>query len=156
MAVDRVRVQSQVNGRAWTGAGGGDVPPRGDAVWRVSSRSSGSTSCVEATTYDGLVAVRNSTDPTGPMLTVPASEWLGFLDEVLAGRINTAGPHGATAGPFTVRLTENGAVELSGQQPASPVILFSRLEWEIFVNGVVQDREFTLEWLTAPAAAQPA
>ena len=83
---------------------------------------------VEATTYDDIVAVRNSTDPAGPMLTVLASGWLAFLDEVLAGRINSAGSQGTAAGPFTVRLAEDGVVELAGQQSDGPVIRFTQLD----------------------------
>jgi hypothetical protein len=152
MAHDRVRAQSRVNDSTWGVEGYPDIiPPRSDAIWRVSSRSSGSTSCVEATTYDDIVAVRNSTDPAGPMLTVLASGWLAFLDEVLAGRLNFAGPQGTAAGPFTVRLAEGGVVELAGQQPDGPVIRFTQLEWEVFVVGVVHDREFTVEWLHRPS-----
>ena len=51
------------------------------AVWRKSSRSGGNGgNCVEvATGPAGVVAVRDSTDPAGPVLTVPAAAWRAFL-----------------------------------------------------------------------------
>jgi hypothetical protein len=50
-------------------------------LWRKSSRSgSNGGNCVEvATGRPGVVAVRDSTDPAGPVLTVPADAWRTFL-----------------------------------------------------------------------------
>lgn len=49
--------------------------------WRKSSRSSGDGGqCVEvATNLPGVVAVRDSKNPDGPALVVPAAEWRVFL-----------------------------------------------------------------------------
>jgi hypothetical protein len=50
-----------------------------EMTWRKSSRSS-SGSCVEvSTSLPGLVAVRDSKDPHGPMLTVSPTQWREFL-----------------------------------------------------------------------------
>jgi hypothetical protein len=93
---------------------------------------------------------------------VPASEWLAFLDEVLAGRLTYSGLHDRAAagrvlaGPFTVRRAEDGTVELAERRPDSAVARYTQLEWEVFVAGVVHDGEFTLEWLLRSAATQPA
>ncbi len=53
------------------------------AKWVKSSRSSGSGSgdCVEvARNLDGVVAVRDSKNPDGPVLVFTPSEWRAFLD----------------------------------------------------------------------------
>ncbi|MFF0365779.1 DUF397 domain-containing protein [Micromonospora sp. NPDC005087] len=51
------------------------------AVWRKSTRSGGNGgNCVEvATNIPGVVAVRDSKDVTGPLLTFTAQEWTDFI-----------------------------------------------------------------------------
>ncbi len=51
------------------------------ARWRKSSRSSGNGgACVEvADNLPGLVAVRDSKDPTGPALTFTPAVWRTFI-----------------------------------------------------------------------------
>jgi uncharacterized protein DUF397 len=50
------------------------------ADWRKSSYSSQSGNCVEvATSLPGAVAVRDSKDPEGPGLLIPAAEWRAFV-----------------------------------------------------------------------------
>jgi hypothetical protein len=46
--------------------------------WRKSTYSNGSSSCVEAASQPGTVAVRDSKDPAGPRLAVPARRWRSF------------------------------------------------------------------------------
>lgn len=55
-----------------------------DLKWRKSSRSGTQNgNCVEvATNVAGVVAVRDSKNPDGPMLTVPSAEWRAFLSTV--------------------------------------------------------------------------
>ncbi|MGC4809998.1 DUF397 domain-containing protein [Micromonospora sp. DT228] len=49
------------------------------ARWRTSSRS-GNGECVEvADTLPGLVGVRDSKDPTGPVLVFAPAEWRAFV-----------------------------------------------------------------------------
>ncbi|MBQ1050298.1 DUF397 domain-containing protein [Micromonospora sp. C51] len=52
-----------------------------DARWRTSSRSStNGGACVEvADNLPGVVGVRDSKDPTGPVLTFPPTAWQAFL-----------------------------------------------------------------------------
>jgi hypothetical protein len=58
-----------------------------DLKWRKSSRSnSNNGNCVEvATNVVGMVAVRDSKDPHGPMLSVSSAEWRAFLSTVRQG-----------------------------------------------------------------------
>ncbi|MEU1251584.1 DUF397 domain-containing protein [Micromonospora arida] len=51
------------------------------ARWRKSTRSNGSGgNCVEvAGNLPGLVAVRDSKDPTGPVLLFPPDAWRAFV-----------------------------------------------------------------------------
>lgn len=51
--------------------------------WRTSSYSSGGGGqCVEASSGDGAVMVRDSTDQDGFMLTISAAAWSRFLAHV--------------------------------------------------------------------------
>ncbi|MEG3633761.1 DUF397 domain-containing protein [Micromonospora palythoicola] len=49
------------------------------AEWRTSTRSVGNGNCVEVATVDGAVAVRDSKDRHGPVLTFPPSAWRAFV-----------------------------------------------------------------------------
>jgi hypothetical protein len=64
------------------------------AAWRKSSRSgngSQQNGCVEvARNLPGIVAVRDSKDPSGPVLTVARAGWRDLIADVKAGRHNLA------------------------------------------------------------------
>lgn len=60
------------------------------AVWRKSSRSSGSGACVEWAKLDGAIAVRDSKDPDGPALMFTPAEWAAFTWGVKAGEADLA------------------------------------------------------------------
>ncbi|SCF30668.1 protein of unknown function (DUF397) [Micromonospora matsumotoense] len=50
------------------------------AGWRKSRRSGSNDQCVEvATNLVGVVGVRDSKDPAGPVLTFPAYSWRAFV-----------------------------------------------------------------------------
>jgi uncharacterized protein DUF397 len=50
------------------------------AAWRKSSYSNNGGACVEvATNLPGLVAVRDSKDPSGPPLVFSAANWQAFI-----------------------------------------------------------------------------
>jgi hypothetical protein len=56
--------------------------------WQKSSYSgNGGGDCVEvATNMPGIVAVRDSKNPDGPVLTISSDEWAGFLARVRGTR----------------------------------------------------------------------
>jgi hypothetical protein len=60
------------------------TPDLSTAVWRKSSHSEGGANdCVEvAGGYAGLVPVRDSKVPHGPLLVFAATSWASFLTEV--------------------------------------------------------------------------
>ena len=57
-------------------------------AWRKATRStSNGGNCVEvARNLPGIVAVRDSKDPHGPVLTLEAAGWRDFIADVKAGR----------------------------------------------------------------------
>jgi Domain of unknown function (DUF397) len=58
-----------------------------DLCWRKSSYSgNGGGNCVEvASLADGMIGVRDSKDPEGPVLAFTAAEWRAFVAGVRAG-----------------------------------------------------------------------
>jgi len=59
------------------------------ATWRKSSHS-GSNGCVEVAHGGDQVAVRDSKDPSGPMLLFTRLEWRAFLAGVRDGEFDGA------------------------------------------------------------------
>jgi hypothetical protein len=47
--------------------------------WRKSSWSTSEANCVEVASCEALTAVRDSKNPTGPVLAFPVSSWADFL-----------------------------------------------------------------------------
>jgi len=61
-------------------------------AWRKASRStSNGGNCVEvARNLPGIVAVRDSKNPDGPKLVIPAADWQAFTASVKAGQHDLA------------------------------------------------------------------
>ncbi|MFJ4792592.1 DUF397 domain-containing protein [Kitasatospora purpeofusca] len=58
--------------------------------WRKSSYSNNGGSCVEvAPDVPGLVPVRDSKDPSGPVLTFPTDAWHSFVTAIQAGEFGS-------------------------------------------------------------------
>ena len=59
------------------------------AVFRKSSRSDANSQCTEvALNVPGIVAVRDSKDATGPVLTFTPSDWRTFVAGVKGGEFD--------------------------------------------------------------------
>lgn len=58
------------------------------AQWRKSTRSGGNGDCVEFAEVDGVVALRDSKDPSGPVLIFTPSEWSAFTGGVRDGEFD--------------------------------------------------------------------
>lgn len=68
------------------------TPDLSAAAWRKSSYSGGADpeSCIEvADGFTGVVPVRDSKDPQGPVLTFTADAWTSFLTAVQANDFPT-------------------------------------------------------------------
>jgi len=61
-------------------------------AWRKATRStSNGGNCVEvARNLPGIVAVRDSKNPDGPKLVIPAADWQAFTASVKAGQHDLA------------------------------------------------------------------
>ncbi|MFD8694615.1 DUF397 domain-containing protein [Kitasatospora purpeofusca] len=58
--------------------------------WHKSSYSNNGGSCVEVSpNVPGLVPVRDSKDPSGPVLAFPSDAWRSFVAAVQAGEFGT-------------------------------------------------------------------
>jgi Domain of unknown function (DUF397) len=57
-------------------------------MWRKSSFSNGQGNCVEVAMLPHAIAVRDSKNPTGPMLVFTLPEWDAFLHGVAEGEFS--------------------------------------------------------------------
>ncbi|MGH3754235.1 MAG: DUF397 domain-containing protein [Pseudonocardiaceae bacterium] len=57
-------------------------------AWRISSHSSSQANCVEVALGGPAIGVRDSKDPGGPVLAVPASHWPAFLRGIATGGLD--------------------------------------------------------------------
>ncbi|MGH3935981.1 MAG: DUF397 domain-containing protein [Pseudonocardiaceae bacterium] len=55
------------------------APEPDSIVWHTSNYSGNSGNCVQVAPAPGRVLVRDSKDPDGPALAVPAATWRAFL-----------------------------------------------------------------------------
>jgi hypothetical protein len=128
------------------------------AVWRKSTFSE-SNGCIEVSFVGAQVAIRDSKDRSGPVLTFSLTEWEAFLagprHSRVRGRSHTT--PGSTPFPQIGAIVElawrkssrsgsNGCVEVAfhdgqiavrdSKDRAGPVLQFTHWEWEAFLAGV--------------------
>jgi hypothetical protein len=58
------------------------------ATWRKSTRSQQSGQCVELARIDGIIGVRDSKKPDGPVLVFTVEEFAAFLDGAVKGEFD--------------------------------------------------------------------
>lgn len=62
-----------------------------ELAWRKARSSIGNGACVEVASMNGMVALRDSKDPNGTVLTYTATEWHAFLDGAKKGEFDHPG-----------------------------------------------------------------
>jgi hypothetical protein len=65
---------------------------RDKIIWRKSEKSGGGGDCVEVAQWGDSILVRNSHDPSGPVLSFSRSQWEAFLEGARGGTFDFAKP----------------------------------------------------------------
>jgi Domain of unknown function (DUF397) len=65
-------------------------PTKISSGWRKATRSIANAACVEVRPLEGIVAVRDSKNPQGPVLTYTQEEWETFLEGAKRGKFDLA------------------------------------------------------------------
>ncbi|MBV6699188.1 DUF397 domain-containing protein [Kitasatospora aureofaciens] len=94
--MDGTTTGTTTTGTTTTGATAGGTAA-GGAVWRKSTHSGGSDGCIEVadgtTAVTGILPVRDSKDPNGPVLHFPSPAWQAFITAIHAGEFDNPTPH---------------------------------------------------------------
>ncbi len=86
-------MQSGISAMTWrksTYSDGQEDCVEAAANWRKSTYSDGQEACLEIADNipNGLIPVRDSKNPTGPVLLLPAGAWAAFVTAVAASNVN--------------------------------------------------------------------
>lgn len=99
--------------------------------WVKSSASSNPQGCVQVrSTGDGHTEIGDTKAPHGPTITVPTEDWDHFLDQITAGQ----GDDGRLSPCF---LPDGGFTLTDTAGQGTPVLTYTRAEWEAFRSGVL-------------------
>ena len=64
------------------GDGSGSEPK-----WRKATHSTGNGACVEVTSFNGILAIRDSQDQGGPVVTCEQLIWRSFVSAIRESRV---------------------------------------------------------------------
>ncbi len=112
------------------------IPELSSAVWRKSSYSDGGASnCVEVADNDlGIVPVRDSKQPHGPVVVFGASTWSSFTTAVWR---KSSYSDGGGTNCLEVADHHPGIVPVrDSKTPHGPVLVFRSGPWAAFLSGV--------------------
>jgi hypothetical protein len=56
--------------------------------WKTSSKSFSNSNCVQVSEAGGMIAVRDSKDPDGPVLSFTPDQWRAFVQGARAGEFD--------------------------------------------------------------------
>jgi len=62
-----------------------DIP---GSAWRKAQRSVANGACVEVASMPEVIAVRDSKDPSGPVLSYPVEAWAAFIEGAKSGEFD--------------------------------------------------------------------
>jgi hypothetical protein len=109
--------------------------------------------CVEVRYVGGVVEVRDSKQPGGPVLRYGIDEWRYVVD---AAKLDATRDPNAGWVPGAFLRLDDGQVDLVQSTTAGTAVLtVDRGDWDAFLMGVC-DGEFDAERLTATASGQDA
>ena len=66
-----------------------NAPDLGDVTWGKSTRSGANGNCVEVARLKEAIAVRDSKNPSGPVLVFTPTEWEAFLEGAKRGEFDS-------------------------------------------------------------------
>jgi F420-0:gamma-glutamyl ligase len=118
------------------------TPELNGIEWRKSSYSGGNQgdACVEVGVgVPGVVPVRDSKDPQGPVLTFTPSAWTAFLAEARDFSWHKSSYSGGDQGSECVEVGVGapGVVPVrDSKDPQGPVLTFTPSAWTAFVTSV--------------------
>jgi hypothetical protein len=94
-------------------------------AWTKSSLSFANGNCVEVSSLDGTVLMRDSKNRDGGVLRYTRAQWAALLDEVRADRLSAAGNQ-----------VVNCYAPGDDPENGNPVLRFTPDEWHAFIGGV--------------------
>ena len=98
--------------------------------WTKSSYSSTGATCVQVRVpRAGVTEIGDTKHPDGPTLTVPDNDWEHFLEQVA----NATADFGRLRAQF---LPDGGFTLTDTATPNSPVLTYTKAEWDAFKLGV--------------------
>ncbi|WP_372478830.1 DUF397 domain-containing protein [Streptomyces griseocarneus] len=126
-----------------------------NATWRTATYSAGQVECLEIADNipGGLVPVRDSKNPSGPALVLPAGVWSAFIEHLTStGGVGLmrADLSNATWRKATYSAGQEDCLEIAdnipnglvpvrdSKNPSGPALLFTAGAWSTFLDHLAQ------------------